>query len=154
MKTIDKNLAYASLTQIKENKNININKYINEMAGKETIPYNVLTFINKHYPIEQLEVYNKIYNSRKNNPLYKNLVNENLAIEEMIISLNSLLTQTFIKSKDCVNKGKKEDAKIYFDIMNSNIILESLQDYINNNNEELLKETFYMVREVFKKLYK
>jgi len=153
MKPVDKNLAYAKLTEIKELKNININRYINEIAGKETVPYKVITFINKHHPIEQLEVYNKIYNSRKNNPLYKNLVNEELPLEEMIISLNSLLTQTFIKSKECINKGNQEDAKLYFDIMNSNIILESLQDYITNNNEERLKETFYMVREVFKKLY-
>jgi len=154
MKTINKTSVYAKLLDIKENKEVDTSKYVREMVGSDTVPFNVLVFINKHYPIEQLAVYNKIYESRRNNPLYKNLVNENLPIEEMAISLSSFLTHTLIKSKETIKEGREEDGFEYLNITNSEEITNALHEYAKTGETDKLVETFLSIREVFKNLYK
>jgi hypothetical protein len=153
MKAITKNTAYARLTDIKEKYNINVSPYIHKVAESNDVPYDVLIFINKYESIPQLEVYNHIYNNRKKNPLYKNLVNENLPIEEKAIALSSLLTQTLITTKFSVRENKHDEVKEYSELMNLDKVTESLMEYVNGN-PKLLEETFTEIREIFKQLYK
>lgn len=149
MRLLDKSTAYAKLFSIKENHQVDISKYIKEMAGNDSIPYDVIVFINRYSPLPHFETYNRIYEKRSKNPLYKTLVTENSSIEEKAIALSSFLTQIMISSKSLTN----EDRHMYHDIIDTKSIIESLQSYVSGDNDKL-NETFLMVRDIFKNLYK
>lgn len=146
---IDKSLIYSKLFDIQDNYNIDISKYIEMIAGSESIPSDILIFINKYYPISQLETYNQIYNRRNSSPLYKNLVNENLPLEERAIALTSLLTQVMIAGKSFTDNDEK---LWYYDLMNVKLISDAIYNY-SIGNDENLNNVFNMIRDVFKKLF-
>jgi len=153
MKTINKAQAYSDLKYIKEHFNVDTLKYVKEVAENDgIIPPSTIIFINKYKPLEQFYTYNKVYENRKKNPLYKNLVNENLDVEERAIALSSFVTQVMIHNKELMKENKKQDSKEFLELMNVNTILEALNDY-SIGNEKKLNESFDMVRDVFKNLY-
>ena len=152
MKAINKSMAYADLKYIKENFNVDTSRYVREVAQNDTVPVSTVLFINKYKPLEQFYTYNKIHENRRKNPLYKNLVNENLSESEKAIALSSFVTQSMIHNKELIKEGKESDSKEFLDIMNVNTVLEALSDYAVGNSDKL-NECFAMVREVFKKLF-
>ena len=152
MKAINRSMAYADLKYIKENFNVDTSKYVREVAQSDNVPVSTVLFINKYKPLEQFYTYNKIHENRRKNPLYKNLVNENLAEPEKAIALSSFVTQSMIHNKDLLKEGKENDSREFLDIMNVNTVLEALSDYSNGSSDKL-NECFNMVREVFKKLF-
>lgn len=149
MRTITKSTAYSKLKEIKES-GIDTNKYLRDLVNSDSVPYNVLIFINKYSPIEQLYTYNKIHENRRKNPLYKNIVNENAEVEDMALALSSILTQTLIHAKDLSEIYRTE----YYSIMNTDLILEALSSYTINNDSKKLTEIFLGIRDVFKNLYR
>lgn len=158
MKTLNKNSAYAYLNRIKNESNgeINVSPYFQRVANSETVPYEVLVFINKHIGLPQLYTYNEIYRRRhgnKKNPLYKNLMNENLADEEKATALCSLLTQTFIHIRELTKEGKGEDIQEYANIMNVKEITEALNEFADGDTNKL-NEVFMDVRNILRHLYK
>lgn len=153
MKPITKPKVYTALKYIKENFDVNTTPYINKTAENDSIPAEVIVFINKYLPIEQFYTYNKVYENRRKNPLYKNLVNENATEYEMAIALSSLVTQIMIHNKELLKESRTDDTKQFFTAMNTQSILNALKDYSIGKNEKLI-ETFNSTREVFKKLYK
>lgn len=148
MKGVDKAYAYAKLYSIKEEHNVDVSKYMKVLAESDSIPYEVIIFINKYYPIPQLATYNNIYEKRHNNPLYKNLVNESLPDEEKAVALASLLTRAFISAKMLEEQYRKE----FSDIMHVELICEALCEY-SNGDAKKLNEVFFMIRDLMKKLY-
>lgn len=153
MKPISIQDACNLLYDIGENENINVEKYIEDINRCDCVPVNVLIFINKYRPVDQLATYNHIYNTRRKNPLYRNLVNESLPIEEKAIALSSYVTQMLIKSKELKRDGREEDSKDYLKISNIDIVTNALNEYANNDNEELLVRVFMMIRDVFKNIF-
>lgn len=154
MKTLDKTRAYAYLNRIKNESNgkINVTPYIHELAVSETVPYEVLIFINRHIGLPQLFTYNEIYNRMGKSPLYKNLVNENASDEDQAIALSSLLTQTLIHTKQLVKENNEDDVQEYADIMNVSAITEALNDYVHGDSTKL-NQVFMSTREVVKTLF-
>lgn len=157
MKPLDKTSAYAYLNRIKTEstqigKPVNVSPYMKKVAASDSVPTDVLIFINKHVGLPQLFTYNEVYDRRRNNPLYKNLVNENLEDENKAIALSSLLTQTFIHTKQLVKENKQSDIPEYTDIMNVKAITEALNDYANGNAKKL-NEVFFEIRALLKELY-
>ena len=149
---MDKQSAYVKLFEIKKKNRVNITEQLKKLAVGDSIPYDVICFINRYLPIEYLETYNHIYKNRRKNPLYKNLVNENLSSVDQAIALSSLLTQTLIHSKNLNKKGMKESAREHLSVMNTDEVVSALKGYMNGN-EKHLNEVFLMVRDVFKNLY-
>lgn len=157
MKPLDKTSAYAYLNKIKTEsveagKPVSVSAYMHKVAANDVVPTDVLIFINKHVGLPQLFTYNEVYDRRRNNPLYKNLVNENLEDENKAIALSSLLTQTFIHTKQLVKENKQSDIPEYTDIMNVKAITEALNDYANGNAKKL-NEVFFEIRDLLKELY-
>lgn len=155
MKALDKNRAYAYLNRIKTESNgeINVSRYMHKVAESNGVPTDVLIFINKHIGLPQLFTYNEIYDRRRTSPLYKNLVNENLDNENMAIALTSLLTQTFIHTRQLVRENRSEDVKEYAELMNVKAITEALNDYASGDPRKMNK-VFLETREVFKSLFR
>lgn len=157
MITINKFVAYTKLSEIKSKFNSDkvtevVDDHIRRVFNEDTVPYDTIIFINEYEPLDQLSVYNRIYNNRRKNPLYKNLVNENLSLPDKAIALNSLLTQILINNKKLEESNKKEDAELFKDFMSASEIHNAIMEYLNGNNSKLL-ETFDMIRDIFKRLY-
>lgn len=148
IKSLTKSDIYSKLINIRP-KDKDANKYLSMMVGTDSIPYEVLVYVNRFDPIPQLETYNRIYERRRKNPLYKNLVNENLPDIEKAIALSSLLTQSFIRMKELNEEERIE----YSDIMNISVITDALSRYSVLGDTEYLTEIFLLVRDVFKKLF-
>lgn len=154
MKPLTKNSAYAYLNRIKTESNgkINISPYMHKVAENEIVPTEVLIFINRHIGLPQLYTYNEIWNKMRKNPLYNNLVNEDLDDEGKAIALSSLVTHTFIHRKHLVEENKIEDISEYTEIMNIDAITEALSDFANGDNRKL-NRVFMETRELMKQLY-
>lgn len=153
MKPISIQDAYGLLYDIRDNENVDITKYTTDIERCECVPVNVLIFINKYRPVEQLATYNHIYNTRRKNPLYRNLVNENLPVEEKAIALSSYVTQILIKAKELKRSGRIDDSKDYLKISNIDVVTDALCKYANDDNEVLLNNVFMMIRDVFKNIF-
>lgn len=150
LETLSKSSAYSKLIEIgNSNKDVDVSKYISEMVGSDSVPFDVLVFINKYIPIPQLETYNSIYWKRRKNPLYRNMVNESLPPIDKALALSSFMTRAIITMKDLPESNRQE----YADIMNIPIISEAISRYTNYGDSDTLEEVFMMVRDVFKKLY-
>lgn len=152
MRTIDKSYAYATLREIKDSKGIDVSKYIHEVASSDSVPYSTIIFMNRHKGLPQLATYNKIYERRRSNPLYKNLVNEDLPVEDRAIALSSLMTQTLIHMKELKRENKFEEMLDYAEIMNLSTIAYALECYAVADNNPL-NEAFDQVRQMFKMLF-
>lgn len=148
MRSITKSTAYAKLAEIKE-EGIETSKYVRMLANSDSVPYDVLVFVNRYKPLDQLCIYNHVYENRRNNPLYKNIVNESASVEDKALAMSSLVTQTLIKCKTMDESSKQE----LIGIMNIDIILEALHSYMVDGNSQKLQETALGIRDVFKRLY-
>ena len=158
MKPITKSSAYAYLNRIKTESNgsVNISPYMHKVASNEIVPTDVLIFINKHIDLPQLYTYNEIYRRRagqNKSPLFKNIMNETLDDENKAIVMSSILTQTFIHTKQLIKENKQDDVVEYAELMNVPAITEALNDYARGNATKL-NEVFYETREVFVRLFK
>lgn len=87
------------LTQIEEEKKINVKPYITKMMLSESIPDDVLKFINDNRQLDLTSFYQKVrksYNANKSN-LYKNLVRESFnKPEDVLTTLASLSLQILL----------------------------------------------------------
>lgn len=150
MTNITKAYVYKSLNNISKQHSIDVSKYIRLMVGADTIPYEVIVFINKYEPIEKLITYNEIYNKRRNSPLFRNIVRSDNSESEKAIILSSLLTQSLISIKHCQDEDNKEEV---IDAINVDVIMNALQNYIHNNDTDALNDTFETFQIIFKTLF-
>lgn len=151
--TIDKSFCYNNLLKIKES-GINVDNYIGLLSQSDQVPYSIIVFINHHIPIEQLSVFNSIYNKRKRNPLYKQLTREANNDIEKSIALSSFLTQGLIAAKRFAKQDKWKDYEIQLQLINADVITKALSEFIEQNNNKQLLEVFNQIRETFIKLFK
>ena len=152
MKPITKSKVYADLKYIKEERGIDIKDQLKLVALNESVPIETIIFINKYKPVEQLYTYNKIYENRRKNPLYKNIVNENASTPDKAIALSSLITQTLIHNKELIKENKNVDASDFMNLMDLSDVFEALSLYSKGDDSKLL-EVFNGVRSIFKRLY-
>lgn len=101
----------------------------------------------KQEMLKVYEMYNIIYKKRKENPLYRNLKNENLNIEEIAIAISSLITKMLISYSmiDNVNERKK-----FVEISKIKNLNEAIIEYAVFNKEEKLLNCSKEIREFLK----
>lgn len=87
------------LTQIEEEKHISVKHYITKLMTSDSIPEDILKFINDNRQLDLTAFYKKVrksYNANKSN-LYKNLVRETFKNpEEVLKTLASLSLQILL----------------------------------------------------------
>lgn len=129
---------------------INVSNYRAMLVGCDDVPYELITFINKHRPIDKLKTYNEIYNKRRNSPLFRNLMKKDLPTDEKAIILSSLLTQSLIGAKHVEDDDEKDSM---IDAINVELIINSLMSYINEHDDDLVNNTFDTFQHIFKTLF-
>lgn len=141
------------LYDIEENENISTGRMVQKVIRNEIIPIDVIKFINEHDNkfLKVYDTYNTIYNSRQRNPLYSNLRNENLSLDESVIAISSLITRILIS---CSKINDEQEKQIFITAMNLDNLLESIKQYEYNKDEKLLVDCLKQVRELLSILYK
>ncbi len=95
------------LTQIEEEKHINVKPYITKLLLADSIPEDILKFINDNRQLDLTAFYKKVrksYNANKSN-LYKNLVRESFnKPEDILTTLASLALQVLLYNNKVEDK--------------------------------------------------
>ena len=140
------------LYEIEEQNKIPVGRLIQKIVRNEIIPIEVIKIINK-YDKDFLQIYNTynvIYTSRNKNPLYRNLRNKNLSVEETAIAISSLVTKVLIS---CSKIEDINERMLFAQAMNIENLNEALIQYsIYNKSDDLLK-CAQEIRDLLKILY-
>lgn len=140
------------LYDIEERENLKLGREVQRVVRSEVIPIDVISFINK-YDKEFLQIYdtyNVIYLSRNKNPLYRNLRNKDLSIEELAIAISSLVTKILIS---CSKIDDKEEKKLFAHAMNVDRLDNALTQYALFGDYVDLLQCSKEVRELLQILY-
>lgn len=149
MQIVTKPYIYKLLDQIRAEKQLDVSSYVSAVVASENIPYEVIVFVNKHIPIDQLTTYNAIYNKRNNSRLFRNIVKDNLSVEDKAIVLSSILNQSLISIKHDTTLEKN----YLTTAVNIKLILDALDSYMFDDNIAVIEECFEMFRTIFKTLF-
>lgn len=139
------------LYDIEKTNNVKVGRLIQKTVRNEIIPMEVIKFINKYDKsfLQIYDTYNTIYKSKNKNPLYRNLRNKNLDIQEMAIAMSSLVTKILI-SRSIMSE---EDKEIFCKAMNIEEINNSLTKYSLTGDYSQMLECFRQVNELLHLLY-
>lgn len=140
------------LYEIEETTDTKLGREVQRVVRSEIVPMDIIKLINK-YDTEFLQIYdtyNTIYNSRNKNPLYRNLRNANLPIEEKAIAISSLITKILIS---CSKIENEEERRIFANAMNIDQLNNSIAEYALYGKTDNLIETCKQVRELLELLY-
>ena len=140
------------LYELEEKENLKLGREVQKVVRNETLPMDVIKLINK-YDKEFLQIYdtfNTIYIARNKNPLYKNLRNAELNLNELAIALSSFVTKILISCSKITDEHEKN---IYAKAMNIEQINKALSEYSLFNKSENLIDCGNQIRELFELLY-
>lgn len=140
------------LYDIEEKEDLKLGREVQKVIRNEIIPIEIIKLINKYDKgfLQIYDTYNTIYNSRNKNPLYRNLRNKDLEVEELAIALSSLVTKILIS---CSKIEDEEEKKIFAKAMNIDRINNALTDFGLNRDSSKLLECGKEVRELLQILY-
>ena len=145
--TFTKQEMLCMLEEIKNQYNVNINKYIDDVIEHD-IPSNSLKFINLYIPLKDLGVFNLIYSKRHKTPLFNNLAKRNIDDYQKAISLGSLLTQML-----CYIEKTKDDVIKHSSFIGANSIVDALNDYFNTGSFNKINIVYDEISKIFKELF-
>ena len=140
------------LYDIEEKEGIKTGREVQRVVRNEIIPIEVIKLINKYDKqfLQIYDTYNTIYNSRNKNPLYRNLRNANLRIEEVAIAISSLVTKILIS---CSKIESEEEKKLFANAMNVHSLNDAITKYSMYGEPEELLDVSKQVRELLEILY-
>lgn len=140
------------LYDIEEKSDLKLGREVQKVVRSENIPVDVIKLINKYDKgfLQIYDTYNTIYMSRNKNPLYRNLRNPNLKIEELAIAISSLVTKILISISKIDDDNEKQ---IFANAMNIDQINIALTNYAMFGKADELVEIAKQVRELLELLY-
>lgn len=140
------------LYDIEEKSDLKLGREVQKVVRSENIPVDVIKLINKYDKgfLQIYDTYNTIYMSRNKNPLYRNLRNPNLKIEELAIAISSLVTKILISISKIDDDNEKQ---IFANAMNIDQINIALTNYAIFGKANELVEIAKQVRELLELLY-
>lgn len=150
MKQLTKQDILNKLYDIAEKEHLDFTREVQKTIRNEIVPMEVIKILNKYDKsfLPVYDTYNTIYLSRSRNPLYRNLRNKYIEVEEAAIALSSLVTKILIS----ISKMPEEDRTLFAIIMNVEGLNEAITEY-SNGNKDLIMEQHSQVRELLELLF-
>lgn len=150
MKQLTKQDILNKLYEIAEKEHLDFTREVQKTIRNEIVPMEVIKILNKYDKsfLPVYDTYNTIYLSRSRNPLYRNLRNKYIEVEEAAIALSSLVTKILIS----ISKMPEEDRTLFAIIMNVEGLNEAITEY-SNGNKDLIMEQHSQVRELLELLF-
>lgn len=139
---ITKNDCMSILVKL-EDQGLDINPYMLKLVTAKEIPLEVLRFISKNRGIEVANFYEMLRKShnQKKSPLYTNIVKEQDNEDEIIITLNCLLTQILLYCK----KGSIDKDNFYKE-SRAEEISRCLNDYFETGDIAMSKTLLSLIK--------
>lgn len=151
MKQLTKQDILNKLYEIAEKENLDFTREVQKTIRNEVVPMEVIKILNKYdksfLPI--YDTYNTVYLKRFNNPLYRNLRNSYIDVQEAAIALSSLVTKMLIS----ISKMPEEDVSLFSTVMNIQGINDAISNYALHKDEEGIMEQHKQVRELLELLF-
>lgn len=119
------------LTNLEE-QGVDVENELIKVATSSSIPLDVVSFINKRQQLDITKFYEKIrksYNNKKNT-LYKNLIHEDINIENVLTTLSSFILQINIFSQNV----EKKNLGVFYRNARVEEITNALTEYYKNYN--------------------
>lgn len=116
-----------------EDKGIDTSEYIDDLAINKNVSNKVISFINS-FNDKKLDFLNNL----KSKKFYKNLQKENLTINEKAKTLSSFVTHVLIE--------KEINPDVDLNLLDIEKINESLTNYIKDNNEKEVNDSFNYIK--------
>lgn len=140
------------LYEIEEKEDIKLGREVQKVIRNELVPTDVIKLINKYDKnfLKIYDTYNTIYMSRNKNPLFRNLKNKNLSIEEKAVAISSFITKILIS---CTKIQDDTERQMYCKTMDIGSALNGLTMYATTSNPSGLLEYFNQVNELINILY-
>ena len=140
------------LYEIEEKNDLKLGREVQRVVRSENIPFDIIKLINKYDKgfLQIYDTYNTIYNSKNRNPLYRNLKNKNIPIEELAIAISSLVTKILIS---CSKIEDTTEKALFATAMNIEHFNQALTDYSLFNDDTKLIQCGNEVRELLELLY-
>lgn len=140
------------LYDIEEKEGLKLGREVQKVIRNEIIPLDVIKIINKYDKnfLQIYDTYNVIYGSRNKNPLYRNLRNPYLDIQEVAIALSSLETKILISCSKIKDQTEKE---IFAKAMNIEGINSALTLFTLTGDSSELSLCAQEVRDLLNILY-
>lgn len=141
------------LYEIEESQNIKLGREVQKVVRNENIPMEIIKLINKYDKKFLLiyDTYNTIYSSKNKNPLYRNLKNRNLKIEEKAIAISSLVTKILIS---CSKIEDLETRQLFANALNVDQLNNAITKYALFNDATELIDVANQVSDLLTLLYK
>lgn len=140
------------LYDIEEKTDLKLGREVQKVIRNEIIPIDIIKLINKYDKkfLQIYDTYNTIYMSRNRNPLYRNLKNKDLPVEEVAIAISSLVTKILIS---CSKIEDEQERKLFATAMNVSELNYSITCYALTGDSEQLLNNAKQVRELLEILY-
>jgi hypothetical protein len=124
---ITKNDCLSILVRLEDTGIKNIDTYMRKLLVSREIPLEVLKFISENRGLEISNFYEMIRqnHNKKKSPLYTNIVREQAAPNEVILTLNCLLTQILLYGK------KLDQPELFFKEARAEEITRVLNEYFS-----------------------
>ncbi len=146
---ITKNDCILLLSDLQEIGIPNVTKYLRMQISSDTIREDVISFINKHRPLDISLFYENLrknYNQKKSK-LYKEIVQvDEKEPKDIIVTLSSLLTQIYIYSK------KVDEKEMFLRHARTKEILKCLAHYTDTGDYLLCIDFLVLLRADLKAL--
>lgn len=130
------------LVKLEKDRNINVDKYVKQVAISREVPLEVLKFIADNRGLEIgnfYEVLRKSHNKKKS-PLYTNILKEVDSPEEIALTLSCLLTQILLYGK------KLENQTSFYKEARAEEITRAIDSFFDEGNWELGKTVLRLVK--------
>lgn len=139
---ITKNDCLSILVELEDRGVADINKYIRQLMSSKEIPLAVLKFIATNRGIEVANFYEILRNSYndKRSKLYYNILNGSDNVNEILITLSSLLTQVFLHCKHIENPAR------FLKEIRASEIARVINEYCINEDPELCIKMLQAIR--------
>lgn len=141
------------LYNIKKRTGLEVDNEIQITAYSQIIPLEVIEFIkNNDKSFNKLyETYYIIYKAKNKNPLYRNLINPYIDIDECAIAISSLITKFLITISKITNLKERAD---FVEECELQVFNEAIIEYTVYNNKSKLIECANNIREFLESCFK
>ena len=129
------------LTELEAEGDTEASKFIYNIVGQSTVSLDALKYINNHRHLDVVDFYEglrKSYNNKKSK-LYKNLLKDELSVNDSLATLHSFALQLFLYSKKLEDSNKL----MFYKHIRAEEITRVLNDYYKTYN---ISSIFKMMR--------
>ena len=129
------------LTELEDSGDVDAKRYIRQVVGKQSIPLNVLKYVNDKRQLDVVAFYDRIRrnHNEKKSPLYKNIMSEITDTNLVLTTLHAFLLQVSLFGSKLDNESKTQFFKHVRAEEAANVLRSYYKDFDVSSAMKLLR---------------